>query len=142
MHQRIERYPAQMSPQVILGIAIGGACGAVARYAVSSLAGKLSDGFPWGTLTVNLLGCLAVGALLALATTPEDGPRWSTSPMLRAAILVGFVGSFTTFSTYLWEAFDYAERGMLLRAGLYLVTSNMLGLAAVWAGWKVFARAA
>ena len=121
-------------------MALGGACGAVARYGVSSLAGRAGEGWPWGTLAVNLMGCLAVGAVLALMLTPEPSPRWPASPAVRAAVLVGFLGAFTTFSTYAWEAVDLLANGKPGRAALYLLLSNAAGLAAVWAGWKVFDR--
>ncbi len=129
-----------MQAGVLLGVAVGGACGAVARHGVSVLAQRAGDGFPWGTLAVNVLGCVAIGAILALMLTPVDGPRWEASPAVRAAVIIGFVGSFTTFSTYAWETFDLASNGKLLRAGAYLLLSNAIGLAAVWAGWKVFGR--
>jgi len=129
-----------MNAGVLFGIAVGGACGAVSRYGVSSLAVRLGEGWAWGTFVVNVLGCAAIGALLALMLTPEGAPRWAASPAMRAAVLVGFVGSFTTFSTYAWEAVEMVRAGQVWRAGAYLVVSNALGLAAVWGGWKVFER--
>lgn len=131
-----------MSAGVLVGVAIGGACGALARFGVSEAARGLGESWAWGTFTVNVLGCAMIGVLIALLLTPEGAPRWEASPAVRAAVLVGFVGSFTTFSTYAWEALEMASRGHTLRAGVYLLASNAFGLAAVWVGWKVFARVA
>jgi len=131
---------ATMSAGVLAGVAIGGAGGAVGRYLVSAAAGRLGGDWPWGTLAVNVLGCVAIGAVLALALTPEGAPRWEPSPAVRAAVLVGFLGAFTTFSTYAWEAVDLAMRGQAWRAAGYILLSHALGLAAVWGGWKLVVR--
>jgi len=129
-----------LSAGVLAGVAIGGGAGATARYLISAAAGCLGSGWPWGTLTVNAVGCVAIGSLLALMLTPETAPRWSPSPATRAALLVGFLGAFTTFSTYAWEAVDLMMRGRPWRAGGYLLASHALGLAGVWLGWKMFVR--
>ncbi len=126
-----------MSASVLAGIAVGGAGGAVARYLVSAAAGRFGAGWPWGTFAVNALGCVAIGALLALAMTPEGAPRWDPTAAVRAAVFVGFLGAFTTFSTYAWEAVDLAMRGHAWRATGYILLSHVVGLAAVWGGWKL-----
>ncbi len=129
-----------MNAAVLFGVALGGAAGALARYLVSLAAERLGESWAWGTFGVNLLGCLLVGVAIALLTTPEGAPRWDASPALRAAVLVGFLGAFTTFSTYAWEAFDMISSGKTARAAAYLLASNALGLAAVWVGWCLLQR--
>ena len=130
-----------MSAGVLAGIAVGGALGALSRYGVSALALRLGEGWAWGTFAVNFIGCAAIGGVLALTLTPEGGvPRWDVSDALRAALIVGFLGSFTTFSTYAWEAVDMFRAGETWKAAVFLLASNALGLAAVWAGWKAFGR--
>ncbi len=130
-----------MNAGVVVGITVGGALGALSRFGVSALAQRLGEGWAWGTFVVNFLGCAAIGGVLALTLTPEGGvPRWDVSDALRAAIIVGFLGSFTTFSTYAWEAVDMLREGAVWKAGGFLLASNALGLAAVWVGWKAFGR--
>ena len=120
---------------------MGGAAGALSRYGVSALATRLGEGWAWGTFAVNFIGCALIGAVLALTMTPEGGmPKWDVSDAMRAALIVGFLGSFTTFSTYAWEAVDMFREGQVWRAAGFLVASNALGLAAVWVGWKAFGR--
>ena len=129
---------------VVLAVAGGGAMGAVARFGVSWLAARLmgsaDGGWPWGTATVNVLGCFLVGAVMAAVLDSESGGRLATSPAWRAGVLVGVLGGFTTFSTYAWEGFDLLSRGQVWRAAGYVVGSQAIGLLAVWAGWKIFVR--
>jgi len=114
-------------------IAIFGAAGAVARYALDGWVSDMARGqFPWGTLTVNVLGCFALGALVALTTE-----RLVSDPGWRTAIGIGFLGAFTTFSTYAYETLKLAEDG-----GVWLALANglgmlVLGLAAALAGLAV-----
>ena len=85
--------------QKILLIALGGACGALARYGLGGVVQKtLGDGFPWGTAVVNILGCGLFGVFWALAVE-----RGHFNAEIRALVLVGFLGSFTTFSTFIFE---------------------------------------
>ncbi len=111
-------------------VALGGATGAVARYWLSGLVYRLTGpGFPWGTLVVNLLGCFAIGiVVVALESTLQ-------SPAIRAAVAIGFLGAFTTFSTYSYEALALIQDGEWARAGAYLGGSVVLGLLAVAAGF-------
>jgi CrcB protein len=83
----------------LIGLAVAGACGTLARYGVSGLVQRwLGPAFPWGTAMVNVIGCFLLG--LAWAVTAD---RWNISPETRMVILVGFVGAFTTFSTFIGE---------------------------------------
>lgn len=114
----------------LLGIAVAGAAGALARYGLSGLAHRWwGAAFPWGTLTVNLIGCLLLGVLAELAR--QTG--W-LSPELRTAIGIGFLGSFTTFSTFGLETYRAIEQGDWAVAALNIASNVVLGLVFVLAG--------
>ena len=126
-----ERYPTRMKiPAEISLVALGGAAGAVARYWASGIVYRLTGpGFPWGTLVVNLLGCFLIGVVIVvLETTIQSGA-------LRAAVAIGFLGAFTTFSTFSYETLALLQDGDWLRAGAYVGGSVMVGLLAVAAGF-------
>lgn len=111
-------------------IAAGGAVGALLRYGASGVAYRIGGaGFPWGTLTVNLLGSFLIGLLWALAERYPFNPR--VSPFL----FVGVLGAFTTFSTYTLESFNLFREGDIRLGLINLVASNGLGLAAVILGF-------
>ncbi len=124
--------------KAILLVAAGGAGGALLRWfiagGVDRLVGGAGDGggskFPWGILTANLLGCLAIGVLYGLAETRDwltDATRW--------LLLVGFLGSFTTFSTFGWNSFDLMRHGHPALALTNILVSVVLGLLCVWGGY-------
>lgn len=104
--------------QNLLWIAAAGGAGALARYGLGGLVHRLlGPSFPWGTFMVNILGCFLFGLIWALAET-----RLAISGQVRLIVLTGFMGSFTTFSTFVFET------GMLLKDGQYLFAlANMLG---------------
>jgi CrcB protein len=113
-------------------IAIGGALGAVARYGVGGwVQDRTGFGFPWGTLVVNVLGALLIGFALRYLEAVR------LSPEVRALIIIGGLGAFTTFSTFSYETVALLEDGEWLRAGAYAVGSLALGLVAVYAGLAV-----
>ncbi len=114
----------------ILAIAGGGALGAIARFAVSTGVYRwLGRDFPWGTLAVNGLGSFAMGLLFVLLLE-----RALLAPELRSAVLIGFLGSFTTFSTFSLETLTLVEQGEAVRAMLNVMVSVLLCVGACWAG--------
>lgn len=120
-------------------VALGGALGALARYGISGwVYDRMGESFPWGTLVVNLVGCLALGLVI----------RWlqvsAVSPEVRPFLTIGVLGAFTTFSTFSYETVALLQEGQWLRAGLYMGGSVVLGLIAMVAGVALataFARA-
>ena len=114
----------------LVAIAGGGALGALARFWVSSgVYQLLGKSFPWGTLTVNVVGSFAMGFLLVLFLE-----RLAAAPEWRAAVLVGFLGAFTTFSTFSIETLTLMEQGELAKALLNVLVSVVLCIAACWLG--------
>lgn len=110
-------------------VALGGALGALARYGISGwVYDRMGETFPWGTLVVNVLGCLALGAVV----------RWlqvsAVSPEMRPFLTIGLLGAFTTFSTFSFETVALLQDGQWTKAGVYLGASVLVGLAAVIAG--------
>ena len=111
-------------------VGVGGFLGANARYVLGGLiAEHLGAGFPYGTLVVNLTGSLAIGVVLVLLAE-----RLTADPAWRLLLVVGFLGGYTTFSSYTFEALLLAEAGLWARALWYVLGSNLLGLAAAFAG--------
>jgi fluoride exporter len=117
----------------LLAIGLGGFVGAAARYLVD---GWVSDatrgGFPWGTLVVNASGSLAIGVLFAVTVEHSLLPAG-----LRGPLMIGFIGSYTTFSTLALESWRMLEDGSWLAAGANLAGSVMIGLAAVIVGLAI-----
>jgi CrcB protein len=112
----------------LLLIAIGGAVGSVCRYLLSSAVLRaLGTLFPAGTFVVNVIGCLAFGAIAG--ATQE---RLSISPEVRALLLAGLLGGFTTFSSYMNESFVLVREGQFLWAGLNLAGQVVCGFIAFW----------
>lgn len=116
--------------QKYLLIALGGALGSIARYWVgSSIATRTGIKFPYGTLVVNLTACLIIGFTLTYL-----GKRADLSPAWRFLIPVGFIGAYSTFSTFEWETLSTLRSGAIFLAALYAGGSLILGLIATWLG--------
>jgi len=119
-------------------IALGGACGSVARYLVSgwvqrarplSALGGWGPALPWGTFAVNLTGCFAMGILAGLLQE-----RFVVSPGARSLVLIGVLGGYTTFSAFAVETLRLAQEGSYLPAAANALGSVTLCLLGVWAG--------
>lgn len=114
----------------VLAIAAGGALGSVLRYGMSLGAhALLGRGFPYGTLLVNITGCLLMGFLFVWFLE-----RVSDQTVLRAGVLIGVLGGFTTFSAFSIETLGLIEEGAWLKAALNVSLSVVLCVAAAWAG--------
>lgn len=119
--------------QKYLLIAAGGALGSIARYWVgSTVSGRMGIRFPYGTLLVNITACVIIGFSLTYL-----GRRADLSPAWRYLIPVGFVGAYSTFSTYEWETLTSLRAGAFFLAALYALGSLILGLVAVWWGSRL-----
>jgi len=112
--------------QKILLICLAGALGALARYWLAgAVYGLLGRDFPWGTFAVNILGCFLFGLIWVMS---EE--RGILSPQFRLIALVGFMGAFTTFSTFIFESAELARTSEWLRLGLNMLGQNIVGFAA------------
>jgi fluoride exporter len=120
--------------QAILLVALGGAFGSVLRYETGALVLRYTGpaSFPWGTVAVNVAGCAIAGLLAGL------GERHAfLTPQLRLLLFTGFLGGFTTFSAFGVETIALVERGAWGTASLYVVSSVLCGLAALWLALKL-----
>jgi CrcB protein len=120
---------------LVLYIALGGALGAVARYALGSwIHSWAGAGFPWGTFAINTIGSFLIGLSLryfeAITAAPE----------LRALMAVGILGAFTTFSTFTYDTIVLLQEGAWTRAALYALGSLAIGLLAASSGLYIGAR--
>ena len=116
-----------------MAIALGGALGAVARHFISHWSVvALGNGFPWGTLTVNVVGCFALGVVVEVMAL-----AWSPTADWRAFLNVGVLGAFTTFSAFALAILILHERGEMLQVILYVTVSVAGSIAAVFAGMSV-----
>ncbi|MBN2216230.1 MAG: CrcB family protein [Pirellulales bacterium] len=114
----------------MLWLAAAGGLGTLARYGLAGLVHRIDGAsFPWGTITVNVGGCFAVGLLAALFEN-----RWPVSGEIRLIVLVGFMGGFTTFSAYMLETSELVRSAEWLRAAANVGLQNILGFAALVAG--------
>ena len=121
--------------RTLVAVAIASAFGGLARYMLGGVLARAGSSFPWETLVINVSGSLALGFLFTYLVEITVTPAW-----LRAALLVGLLGSYTTFSTFSLESFRLLEDGAYAPALANLLGSLVAGLAAVYAG-IVLARA-
>jgi CrcB protein len=113
-----------------VAVGVGALLGANLRFVVGNWAAeRWGVDFPYGTFIVNVSGAFAVGVVLAFMSE-----RLGLSPLWRLFFVTGFLGGYTTFSSYAWEALVLAEEGAWVRAGVYVVGSNLVGFAGVWLG--------
>jgi CrcB protein len=113
-----------------VAIAIGAMLGANLRFLVGSWAADWwGVDFPYGTFIINVSGSFFIGVLLAFL-----GERMGINPLWRLFFATGFLGGYTTFSSFAWEALALAEGGAWLRAGAYVLGSNLIGFFGVWLG--------
>jgi len=111
-------------------IALGGAVGSITRYWVgATLSARMGTRFPYGTFVINITACVIIGFAMGFL-----GKRTDLSPAWRFLVPIGFVGAYSTFSTFEWETFTNLQSGAYWIAFLYVVLSFVLGLAAVWSG--------
>jgi len=108
---------------------IAGGLGALSRWGLSGLAQRIGDSFPWGTLTVNLVGSLALGFIMQIGLSTDLIPR-----ELRIAVTVGFLGAFTTFSTFSFETARYLEDGVWSTGLLNILLNVVLCITAALLG--------
>ena len=119
--------------KTVMAIALGGALGAVARHFISHWSVvALGNGFPWGTLTVNVVGCFALGVVVEVMALV-----WSPAAEWRAFLTVGVLGAFTTFSAFALDISILHERGEMLQAILYVTVSVAGSIAAILAGMSL-----
>lgn len=116
---------------VIVGIALAGALGAMARYGVDELIGRRTGAFPWGILVVNITGAFLIGVAVE-ALEPRFEDSW-----VRAAVVTGFLGAYTTFSTFSLDTYRLLEAGSTGQAAVNAFGTLAAGLVAVWFGLKV-----
>ena len=118
--------------QVYLWIALGSALGGAGRHwCTEVITRQWGEAFPWGTLTVNLVGSLLIGLV---ATLSEPDGRLLMSPTARQFVMIGLFGGFTTFSAFSLQVLNLMRDGQWLPAGLYILGSVALCLAGVWLG--------
>lgn len=119
-----------------LMIVIGGAIGSLARYQVAAtIQARVPAGFPYGTFVVNMSGCLVMGFVTALLSEKViANPNW------RFLIPIGFIGAYTTFSTFELETYRAASEGAFAIAAANVAGSVVIGYVALWIGF-VIARA-
>jgi CrcB protein len=116
-----------MSWTLVLGVALGGAIGALARWFLAAALRNVIEGFPVGTFVINAIGCFVFGLLWAW-----NAGKWPTH--VAAAAFTGFLGAFTTFSTFAFESLDLWQQGRIVAFALNVIGQNVVGVLAVVAG--------
>lgn len=136
LHVPAQRAELRPSPvPVLAAVSAGGVVGAAARYGLGLAWPHPPAGFPWATLVINVSGCLLIGALMVVVTEVVTGRR-----LLRPFLGVGVLGGYTTFSTYVVDVQRAAAAGHAGIALLYLGSTLVAAMLAVWAGAAVTGR--
>ena len=112
----------------VVWVALGGALGSVARYGVSLIGARLGAAFALPTFAVNVTGSFAIGLAMALLLGRAADPAW------RFFLVTGFLGGYTTFSTFAFDALRLTHEGRPAQAALYVVGTTVVGLLACAAG--------
>lgn len=130
-HDRVSRRTDWVSRLTVpLAVGLGGALGAILRYRVNLWSvGRWGDQFPWGTLVINVTGCIVIGFYLTLVTE-----RFAGRPMTRLFIATGILGGYTTFSTFAYETITLLGDARFATAATYVVASLALSVLGVVAG--------
>ena len=119
---------------MLLAVAAGGAVGAMGRHLVSGQVMRwMGSGFPWGTMTVNILGSFILGVLVEYLAL-----RWSATQEMRGFLVVGMLGGFTTFPAFSLDAVLLLERGSLGPAFAYIAGNVLLSICGLFAGLWIF----
>lgn len=119
--------------QNLLLLALAGALGTLARFGLAATSHRLiGTGFPWGTLAVNVLGCFVFGLIWAVAES-----RVPLGPQARLIVFVGFLGAFTTFSTFAFESTQLMQERQWVTMLGHFAAHNVLGVAAVVGGFSL-----
>lgn len=121
--------------KMVASVMVGGALGTLGRFVLMGVVGQWVSGtlLPVATLAVNVVGCFIMGALVEILAL-----AWSPSPELRAFLIIGVLGGFTTFSAFSLDVFYLADRGMMLWAAAYIAASVFLSLVGYFIGQSLF----
>ena len=115
---------------IYFAIALGGSLGAISRYSVSTATYSwLGSNFPYGTLMVNVTGSLVMGFLTVVLVQ-----RFDVSDEVRLGLIIGFIGSFTTFSAFSMDTIHWIESGAVIKALVYILVSVIACVLGAWAG--------
>lgn len=114
----------------IILVGIGSGIGGICRYIISQAMSHISNGFPWGTFSANVIGCLLIGLLWGATSRCHN-----LSPVFSLLLMVGFCGGFTTFSTFSKEGLAMLQTNNYMIFTLYTLGSMVLGVAAVGLGY-------
>lgn len=114
--------------KAFLLVGAGGFAGSYLRYLISAKVEQYFSSFPYGTFTVNMVGCFLIGLILGWVTQSNVAPEY------RLLLATGFCGGFTTFSTFSYEGLALLQNGQLVQAFLYMGLSLLIGFLAVWLG--------
>jgi crcB protein len=121
--------------QAYLLVAVGGAIGSVTRFWMTGVIDtRIGGAFPWGTIAVNVLGCLVIGFLAAFH---QPDSRWIISPAARQFLMIGICGGYTTFSSFSLQTLTLLQNREWLHAGANVLLSTILCLVATWLGFAL-----